>query len=668
MVYIYVPAYPLCSARKKNVHSFTLAYQDSLKKAFTNTEDLQQLKKIVRLTMFVFDNERRLLNIESKEVLEYFLAMVTRKQKTSKTLPYIQNALAFAYHQNPEASMIEADYFLNSLPYIEAENDIEWSSRTYQYIGDILYHIGDYEGAIRYFSKFFQNIRHIKIKKGLIISSYNTLGLIFYKTEQIDSALVYYEKGLREAFVQKDRLWEGLLKGNIGSIKYKQKCYDEALPLLEKDIEISLEYKLFANALLSLTDIIHIHIKQKDYQEAKKRLVQGDTLLLKVERIPIDLRAYANFYEVSAMYCEAVENYKEASHYRRLYQKADEEHRKYVKDIDIQRIKFRYNYEAKQHDIEKLTKQAENQQTYLYITIFILITVVLLIVVLAQRFYQKNVLMTRLSMQHEQIKQYNEELLQSVEQISSQTQIITSQNEELQASNLSKDKIFTLISHDLRSPLAGLKGVIGLLKDNFLTMEELQEILPTIENNLDAAFNLTEELLYWAKSQMEGMQVNPTLLNPQTIIQQTIATIQKTAEAKSILLLAGEVLDAPVVWADENMIKAVLRNLVTNAIKFCKAQENITISAAQVDGHIVLFRVTDTGIGMKPEILNKMFKSEPVTTLGTAGEKGTGFGLMMCKDFITQNEGKIGVKSVWEEGSEFYFTLPIYKNLVLPKK
>ncbi len=644
------------------IRTVTLALRDSLKKAFVNTQNIQQLKKIVQFTIPVFDEEAKLLNDEAKEVLDFFLAEVVAKRKANNILPYIQNALAFIHYENPKASMIATDYFLNSLAYIEAEQDIEWSSRTYQCIGTILYHTGDYDGAVKYFSKFVHNVRRMKINKGLIIGSHNTLALIFYKKEQIDSALFYYEKGLEEAFVQKDRLWEGLLKGNIGSIRYQQKRYEEALPLLEKDIEISLEYKLFANAVLSLSDIIHTHIEQKNYQEAKKRLAQGDTLLLKVVKNPIDLSAYANFYEVSAIYYEAVENFKESSRYRRLYEEADKEHRTYVKEIDIQRIRFRYNYENKQRDIEKLTKQTESQQTYLYIVGFILVTVILLIVVLAQRFYQKNVLMTRLSMQHEQIKQYNEGLLQSVAQISLQTQIIETQNQELQASNLSKDKIFTLISHDLRSPLASLKGVIGLLKNNFLTMEELQGILPTIENNLDTTLNLTEELLYWAKSQMEGMQASPMHLNPQTIIQQTITTIQKTAEAKGILLSAGEVLDLPTVWADENMIKAVLRNLVTNAIKFCQTNESITLSATQASEDVVLFKVVDTGTGMKPEILGKMFKDEPITTQGTAGEKGTGFGLMMCKDFVKQNGGEIGVKSVWSVGSEFYFTLPINKK------
>jgi signal transduction histidine kinase len=643
---------------KQYLRDSSLVYRDSLKKAFQQTQDLQKLIKIVRKAMYIFDVVK-INPTESDEVLQFYLAEVKAKRTNDKILPYIQNALGFVYYLNPKASMLAGDYFLQSLEHIENTQDLEWISRTYQHVGNIFYHIGDYETAMRYFSKYAQNVEKIPIEKGLVISSYNTMALIFQKMEKIDSALVYYEKGLKRAYVEKNRLWEGLLKGNIGSIRHNQKRYAEALPLLEKDVEISLENKLFANAVLSLSDIIRTHIAQKNYQEAKKRLLQGDSLLSKIERIPVDIKALAEFYEISADYYEAMQDFKQEAYYRRMYEKEDKEYRKYIKDIDIQRIKFRYDYETKQRDIEKLTAKAELQQTYLYIVGFVLLTVLLLIVVLAQRFYQKNVLMTRLKLQHEQIKQYNEELLQNVEHISAQTQVIETQNQALQASNLSKDKIFSLISHDLRSPLAGLKGVVRLLKHDLLTIEELQNILPTLENNLDYTLNLTEELLYWAKSQMEGMQASPIILNPHIVIEQTIVNLQKTAEAKGITLLTGEVLDLPAVWADENMIKAVLRNLVSNAIKFCKDKDTITVSATEAGKGEILFKVIDTGTGMKPEILAKMFKDEPVTTQGTAGEKGTGFGLMMCKDFIVQNGGKIGVDSTWGKGSEFYFTLPI---------
>jgi signal transduction histidine kinase len=660
ILYIVLLPWGVVAQHPASMRSATRHYQDSLQKAFIQTNDLKNLIKIVRSAIHVFDDELKIHIDNSKEVLEYFLAEVVAKRKNSEILPYIQNALGFVYYINPEASMIATDYFLKSLEHIEATRDLEWIARTYQHIGNLTYNIGDYEGAIRYFSKYAQNIRKIPINKGLVISSYNTMALIYQKTEKIDSALIYYEKGLEEAYKQKNRLWEGLLKGNIGSIRYKQQRYAEALPLLEKDIEISLEYELFANAVLSLSDVILTYMAQNNYVEAKKRLIQGDSLLPKIKQIHIDLRAIAQYYETSAIYYEALEDFKRSSYCRKMYEKFDAEYRKYIKDIDVQRIRFRYNYEMKQRDIDKLTQKTEIQQTYLYIVVFVLLTVLLLVVVLVQRFYQKNVLMARLRTQHEQIKQYNEELLQSVEQISLQTQVIETQNQALQASNLSKDKIFSLISHDLRSPLAGLKGVVGLLKNDFLTMEELQKILPTIENNLDSTLNLTEELLYWAKSQMEGMQANPTALLPHNIIEQTITNLQKTAETKGILLSMGEVVASPAVWADENMIKAVLRNLVSNAIKFCKDKESITISATQAGEDVVLFKVTDTGTGMKPDVLEKMFKDEPITTQGTAGEKGTGFGLMMCKDFITQNGGKIGVNSVWGQGSEFYFSLPAH--------
>jgi signal transduction histidine kinase len=388
------------------------------------------------------------------------------------------------------------------------------------------------------------------------------------------------------------------------------------LPLLEEDVKVSLEEKIFDNVVISLSDLVRLHIDQGDYLKAKQFLEQADTIITRVAHSPFFFTAYIKYYDTKATYYEKTKDFEKGLHYKNLSVETDKQYKAYLQGIEIQRLRFMYNYEAKQRDITQLTKQNESQQMYLYLVGSGLLIVILLVVVLVQRFYQKNVLMNKLQAQNEKINHYNEELLQNVEQISLQTKVIEEQNKELHASNQSKNKIFSLVSHDLRSPLAGLKGVVGLLKNGYLSMEELMGILPALENNLYTTLNLTEELLYWAKSQMEGMQASPTELHPHNLIQQTFATIAKMAEAKGILLQEGETEGLPTVWADENMIKAVLRNLATNAIKFCKQGDNIQISAKQAGEQTLLFEVKDTGTGMKPEVLDKMFKDEPVTTNG----------------------------------------------------
>jgi signal transduction histidine kinase len=157
---------------------------------------------------------------------------------------------------------------------------------------------------------------------------------------------------------------------------------------------------------------------------------------------------------------------------------------------------------------------------------------------------------------------------------------------------------------------------------------------------------------------MKGLQAFPARLNPKLIVQQTILNLQDIAQEKNVQLLIGTVIDAYTVWADENMTKIVLRNFIVNAIKFSPTGAQILVVAYETESNHVHFVVKDSGTGIKPEDLPKLFGHEPFTTKGTADEKGTGFGLMMCKDFIAQNAGKIGVESTWGEGSTFYFTLP----------
>jgi len=664
ILFIFVFLFPVCifAQDDKYLHKSTIPYSDSLKKAFKKEKYLKQLIKIVRLSIYNL-NTNKLNRAESHQLLKYFQTEINNKRQINKILPYIQNGLGIIYSYTPEGKIMAADYLLNTLPYIEAQKDEEWLTKTYGYIGKIFYNIEDFRSALKYFEESKKHNIKLYVPISEIISLHNTYGLVFQKLNKPDSAIYHYKKGLDNATEKKDTIWIGILKGNIGTMLYKQKRYAEALPLLEADVKMSIANKLFANAVISLADVIRIYMEQKDLTNVEKRLAHFSECIKKMEEdAPMNFIAYSNYYEVLASYYESIQENTQALYYHKLLQQAEKDHRKYIKEVDVQRIKFKYDDNLKQQNVEKLTKQNENQKIYLYAVGISLLALLLLIVILGQRFYQKNVLMNKLQTQHVEIKQINEELLQNVEQISVQSRIIEMQNEALQASNLSKDKIFTLISHDLRSPLAGLKGVLYLLKNDYMSAQELQTILPTIENNLDVTLNLTEELLYWAKTQMEGMRASPSSLNPQAIIEQTIANIDKAAQTKGVRLQAGKAINKSTLWADENMVKAVLRNLIANAVKFCSAKQEIRVSAVETTNNLIQFSVADTGTGMKPELLAKMFQNQPVTTIGTSGEKGTGFGLMMCKDFITQNDGKIWVESVWGEGSSFHFTLPTIAN------
>ncbi len=235
--------------------------------------------------------------------------------------------------------------------------------------------------------------------------------------------------------------------------------------------------------------------------------------------------------------------------------------------------------------------------------------------------------------------------------------------QELRDANASKDKFLSIIAHDLKSPLAALRSMLDLLNADLSDFSEsdIKEIIGEMDNSAKNVFDLLEDLLSWSRAQTGKIQFNPDNIDMKMIIDNTISLMKHSADKKSINLYSG-VGDSVVCYADANMISAVLRNLVSNAIKFTMPAGEVAVRMANHDT-FVEFSVSDTGIGISEENLEKLFKIDShLTTLGTSQEKGTGLGLILCKEFIEANDGKIMVESRQGRGSSFKFTLPKANN------
>lgn len=231
--------------------------------------------------------------------------------------------------------------------------------------------------------------------------------------------------------------------------------------------------------------------------------------------------------------------------------------------------------------------------------------------------------------------------------------------QKLNELNLSKDKFFSIIAHDLRSPFTTLMGFSEVLVEDFdsYSKEELKESINMIHDTSKKIFNLLENLLSWSRIQTGRMPFNPTEFDISELCDNTVNLFQENALSKSISLVSV-VKPYTFVFADKQMIDAVIRNLVANALKFTPEDKYIKISALDKDEFIEI-SVTDKGIGIKETVFAKLFKiDEHVTSLGTNSEKGSGLGLILCKELVEKNGGKIAVESTFGKGSRFYFTLP----------
>lgn len=235
---------------------------------------------------------------------------------------------------------------------------------------------------------------------------------------------------------------------------------------------------------------------------------------------------------------------------------------------------------------------------------------------------------------------------------------LKAQSQELEELNQTKNKLFSIIAHDLRSPFASLIEIVNMAQRGEFTKDDFLAVLPALSENLNQTSSLLENLLIWSKNQLQGEKLNPKPFDISYIAEEVIQLYATSAQKKEVNLESVVPKDTTV-FADENTIGLVLRNLLGNAIKFSNAGDLVRIDAINsIEENQVTIGISDKGVGIEPEKLDKIFSSGNFSTAGTKGEVGTGLGLLLCQEFVKKNGGKIWVESKLNQGSTFYFTLP----------
>lgn len=263
-------------------------------------------------------------------------------------------------------------------------------------------------------------------------------------------------------------------------------------------------------------------------------------------------------------------------------------------------------------------------------------------------------------------KELEQIILERTRDLQSQKDLIDAQNEELKVSqenltrlNNSKDFIFSILSHDLRSPLTTLKGFLGLMADSVevFSKDEIVRLTNKIRQSVGTSLDLIDNILYWSQSQSGRVSYKPQTLLVESIVQQAVDLYRLSAEKKGVTL-TSDLVKGYQLHADENMLFFILRNLISNALKFTPKGGVISITTREVKGELVL-SVRDSGIGISEEVLDKIFNpNQAFTTRGTANEKGTGLGLKLVQQFVKVHQGSLKVNSDPGEGSEFIIALP----------
>ncbi|OSZ77754.1 hypothetical protein CAP36_15430 [Chitinophagaceae bacterium IBVUCB2] len=240
--------------------------------------------------------------------------------------------------------------------------------------------------------------------------------------------------------------------------------------------------------------------------------------------------------------------------------------------------------------------------------------------------------------------------------IEQKANLLEKQTAELRELDTLKNKLFSVIAHDLKTPMYALRNLFRNMQEYNLPGEEIKVMIPDVVTDLNYTTGLMENLLQWAKSQMQADALRPQLINVSELIREVMQLLRLQADAKKVYL--ENKADEPVyIYADKDMVNLVLRNLLSNAIKFTPENGYIFLGANETDSFVEVF-VQDTGTGMSEEVMQKINANNYFTTKGTANESGTGLGLMLCKEFLAKNGGRMFVESEIGKGSVFSFTLP----------
>ncbi len=241
--------------------------------------------------------------------------------------------------------------------------------------------------------------------------------------------------------------------------------------------------------------------------------------------------------------------------------------------------------------------------------------------------------------------------------ISEKANLLEKQAAGLRESNGVKNKLFSIISHDLRAPMFALRNFFQHAGEQNLSGDELKLMMPEIMNDLNYSTTLIENLLQWAKSQMQADMIRPQKLDVSQLVNEVVGILHLQYKAKKIQVETRTDLPA-YAYADKDMISLVIRNLLSNAIKFTPEKGHIVIGTYESLSCVEVF-VQDSGKGISREEMKKINKNNFYSTNGTKEENGTGLGLMLCKEFLVRNEGRLMIESEPGKGSTFSFTLPL---------
>lgn len=503
-----------------------------------------------------------------------------------------------------------------------------------------------YDKALVYYHKAVKMEKELNNQSSLA-RNYGNIGIVYQRCGNNDSALYYHLKSLEIHEKLDVKMPISINYLNIGSIYIEDSVYAKAYDYNIKAFDMAKKLENKRVMALSLANLGNVYlliyynfpkIEEIDdfaFSSRERNLEKAIEFLERSREFLIDINDKKNLKDINNFLMDAhlvKHDFDKASQYREAFESlrdslmSEKAHAR-IAQLDAKR---ELELKDKQLKIKELQIQSKNVQ----ITIIIIALVLLAII---------SIIFLRLNNQKRKI---NAKLVE-------QSRIISEQN-------ATKDKFFSIIAHDLRNPVSTISQSIDVLNDEFYNLDnqELKEYIADLQKSSKNLYALVEDLLTWSRSQRGIIHANKETYQAKDIVERAISQIESQAAKKNIKI-ANKVPESKKVHIDAALTITILRNILSNAIKFSDFNSSVEVSLGKCENGKDSFKIKDHGIGMDQKAIDSLFKIDNAHSgIGTAGEKGTGLGLIVCKEFADKQDGAIEVQSEPEKGSTFTFVFP----------
>ena len=536
---------------------------------------------------------------------------------------------------------------LAAIDVFEKQNLVDELSSAYNNLAEAYFKTNQIDKAIDFNFKALDVGKRINDRNGIIASTKNIADLYALRKEH-RKAIEYYENVLEMLNPTKDQNLRGEILPKLGSQYLEFKEYDKAAEFLVEGLKYNRKQDNQEGILLALNAIGNLNLQKRNVKLAEIQLNEAYNIAQKTDNKAALLENYKLHIALDSTRGYFQNAFFWQNKYYDLKEEIDQiDQPDFSSDMDQVDLNQANSIEEEMNNFEEQNNSSEkktwlNNPLVLYIALAataILLTL-LLLYILKNKAYKETLIEQKEKLKQEQIR----------------SEAILEQTHHLEEVNQVKDKLFSIVSHDLKDSISSIKAFLDLLKEDSISKEEFRELIPELSENANNASSLLFNLLNWSKSQMQNLEPNPELFNIQEVFHTKMALVEQKVEDKRIVLIDESQRDF--VYADKSMVEIVIQNLITNAVKFSRTGDVITVSNQDVNGK-ALICVEDTGVGISEENIKKLFNANKnFTTVGTKNEKGTGLGLTIAKDLVELNNGRIWVESTENVGSKFFIELP----------